>query len=194
MILETAPPSASPICPTRRQGRRLAAHSVIVASILGQESRRRRCPPRRSVPHRHRSPLPARPPPIPPPEALLSSGRRRFLPRRAAPRHHRSLLPGRCRRLPHRAAPRSNWAPLCAGNPGGQPLHRHLPRRLVSTAGKKLQNPTFNLIKDLVCSELQIRCLISSWHPSCRRNCSNQTQVKLFEGSIAVPISFQLHW
>uniref|UniRef100_A0A0D9YAF1 Uncharacterized protein n=1 Tax=Oryza glumipatula TaxID=40148 RepID=A0A0D9YAF1_9ORYZ len=26
-----------------------------------------------------------------------------------------------------------NWAPLCAGNPGGQPLHRHLPRRLVST-------------------------------------------------------------
>uniref|UniRef100_A0A0D3HAL3 Uncharacterized protein n=1 Tax=Oryza barthii TaxID=65489 RepID=A0A0D3HAL3_9ORYZ len=27
-----------------------------------------------------------------------------------------------------------NWAPLCAGNPGGQPLHRHLPRRLVSTA------------------------------------------------------------
>mgnify|MGYP003703086257 CR=1 FL=1 len=67
-----------------------------------------------------------------------------------------------------------NWAPHCAGNPGGQPLHRHLPCRLVSTAGKKLQNPTFNLIKDLFCSELQIRCLISSWHPSCRMNCSNQ--------------------
>uniref|UniRef100_A0A0D9YAE8 Uncharacterized protein n=1 Tax=Oryza glumipatula TaxID=40148 RepID=A0A0D9YAE8_9ORYZ len=73
---ETAPPSAlpsptaSPICPARRQGCRLAAvyiaaHSVVIESVLGQESRRRRCPPRRSVPHRHRSPLPARPPPTP---------------------------------------------------------------------------------------------------------------------------------
>uniref|UniRef100_A0A0E0GVL2 Uncharacterized protein n=1 Tax=Oryza nivara TaxID=4536 RepID=A0A0E0GVL2_ORYNI len=73
---ETAPPSAlpsptaSPICPARRQGCRLAAvyiaaHSVVIESVLGQESRRRRCPLRRSVPHRHRSPLPARPPPTP---------------------------------------------------------------------------------------------------------------------------------
>ncbi|BAF05226.1 Os01g0552500, partial [Oryza sativa Japonica Group] len=43
----------------------IAAHSVVIESVLGQESRRRRCPPRRSVPHRHRSPLPARPPPTP---------------------------------------------------------------------------------------------------------------------------------
>uniref|UniRef100_A0A0D3EQ22 Uncharacterized protein n=1 Tax=Oryza barthii TaxID=65489 RepID=A0A0D3EQ22_9ORYZ len=73
---ETAPPSAlpsptaSPICPARRQGCRLAAvyiaaHSVVIESVLGQESRRRRCPPRRSIPHSHRSPLLARPPPTP---------------------------------------------------------------------------------------------------------------------------------